>query len=86
MTTVPGPSQTQGHQSNGSAESERLATLVRELQDECERLRQALAKVETERDWYRKAISENARAAREFEDVDIPTLEAISAGPVEMIE
>ena len=59
---------------------------LQELQNECNRLREALAKAEAERDWYRKAIYENARAAREFEDVDIPSLEKMSAGPVEMIE
>jgi hypothetical protein len=86
MTAPPGTNAGQSHQSNGGTEYERLATLVRELQDECNRLRQALAKMETERDLYRKAMFENARTAREFQDVDIATLEAMSAGPVDRIE
>jgi predicted nuclease with TOPRIM domain len=71
---------------NGSAEIERLQTRVRELQEESTRMRQTLAKTEMERDRYRQAYLDQARAARAFEDLDIPTLEAISAGPVEMIE
>jgi predicted nucleic acid-binding Zn-ribbon protein len=86
MATIHETGQTQTHQANGSAEIDRLTALVRELQDECTRLRQALAQSETERNRYLKSIYENARTAREFEDVDIPTLKAMSAGPVEMIE
>jgi outer membrane murein-binding lipoprotein Lpp len=80
---VTGQSHTQ--QANGSAEVERLAAAVRELQNECNRLRLALTAAAAERDSYRQSLYETARAAREFEDVDIPSLEAISAGPVEMI-
>jgi hypothetical protein len=72
--------------SDGNAETARLATVVQELQAECAKLRQALAKTEAERNLYLKAIYANARATREFEDVDIASLEAMSAGPVEMIE
>lgn len=79
-----GQPQTQGV--NGNTEVERLATLVQQLQDECAKLRQALAKTEAERHLYRQAFYANARATREFQDVDIPSLEAISAGPVEMME
>jgi hypothetical protein len=64
----------------------RLATLVRQQRDECERLRQALAKAEAQRDLYLKAVYEHLRGTFHFEDVDIPGLEAISAGPVETIE
>ena len=71
--------------SNGHAEIERLNQLVRTLQDECERLRNALEVAEAERKLFRTAFYDNLRAAREFEDVDIPSLERISAGPVEMI-
>ena len=60
-----------------------LAALARRLQDECDRLKQALAKTEAERDLYRKAAIEQARATLHFEDVTIPDLEKISAGPVE---
>ena len=69
-----------------NAETERLRMLVQSLQDECARLRQDLAKTEAERDQYLKGLYENARKIREFEDVDIPSLEAMSGGPVEMIE
>ncbi len=86
MATVHETGQTQTHQANGSPGTERLGALVRELQEECNRLRQALAQMEKERNAYLKAIYEDARAAREFEDVDIPSLDAMSAGPVEMIE
>jgi predicted RNase H-like nuclease (RuvC/YqgF family) len=86
MGTIHETGQSQTHQANGSAEIERLTALNRELQDECTRLCQALAQMEAERNRYLKAIHENARMAREFEDVDIPSLKAMSAGPVEMIE
>jgi hypothetical protein len=65
------------------AEVERLSNLVKSLQEECEKLRQALQKMEAERN---QALCANARAAREFVNVDIPSLAAISGGPVEMIE
>jgi hypothetical protein len=74
------------HSELNGAEADRLAIRVQELENECARLRRALAQTEKERNSYLKAIYENARAAREFEDVDIPTLEAMSAGPVEMID
>jgi len=80
--TDPHPTRT----ANGSSEIERLGSLVSDLQQENTRLRQSLLKVESERDRYREAFLDHARAAREFEDLDIPTLESMSAGPVEMIE
>jgi hypothetical protein len=58
----------------------------KELKEECARLREALAQIETERNWYRKALYEHARASREFEDLDLATLQSISAGPVEEIK
>ena len=58
----------------------------RELKEECARLRDALAQIETERNWYRKALYEHARASREFEDLDLATLQSMSAGPVEEIK
>jgi hypothetical protein len=86
MATVNETGQSPGHLANGSAEIERLETRVRDLQEECTRLRQELAKTEIERNRYHQAFLGQAGAAREFEDLDIPTLEAMSAGPVEMIE
>ena len=86
MATTKETDQVPNALTNGSAEIERLATLVRELQEERMRMRQTLAKTEMERDRYRQAYLDQARAARAFEDLDIPTLEAISAGPVEVIE
>jgi hypothetical protein len=71
---------------NGSAEIQRLETIIREQQEECNTLRQALAKSEIERNRYRQLFIDELRTAREFENLDIPTLEAMSAGPVEMIE
>ena len=85
MATTKETDQVPNALANGSAEIERLVTLVRELQEECIRMRQTLAKTEMERDRYRQAYLDQARAARAFEDLDIPTLKAISAGPVEMI-
>ena len=46
------------------------------------------SQVETERIWYLKALYEYARRdpeLRQFENLDIATLEAMSAGPVEPI-
>ncbi|MCI0739065.1 MAG: hypothetical protein L0Y72_08475 [Gemmataceae bacterium] len=68
------------------AENALLAAQVQQLQSECDQLRRALAKCEEERNLYLKAVYEHHRANREFEDVDIPSLEAISAGPVELID
>ena len=63
----------------------RLEARIRELQDECNGVRQALTKSEAERDRYRQAFLDQLRELREFENLDIPTLEAMSAGPVEPI-
>ena len=60
--------------------------LIRELQEECNQLRQALADVKLERDCYRQMLLEELRSRGEFEDLDITTLEAMSAGPVELLE
>jgi len=76
---------TNSHSSNNSGELQRLSALVQELRAEVERLSKALAKAEQEREWYRKAIYEHEREKREFENVDIASLEAMSAGPVELI-
>jgi hypothetical protein len=51
-----------------------------------ENLRAALAECEIQRDAYRGALVQELRASREFEKLDIPTLEAISAGPVELVQ
>ncbi len=69
-------------------EAERLTALVRKLRTECERLRQALAKAESERDLYLKVVYEKMRKdlATEFENVTFEELQATSAGPVEMFE
>jgi predicted RNase H-like nuclease (RuvC/YqgF family) len=76
----PNPSQPQAV--DGNAEVERLTTLVQQLQDECVQLRQALAEAEAERQLFRQAYYDKLRAEREFEDVDIASLTAMSAGPV----
>jgi hypothetical protein len=62
-------------------EAERLTGLVRKLREECERLREALAKAEAERDRYSSAL----RTAFPFEDVTIEELRAASVGAVEII-
>ena len=72
--------------SNGDPDMERLAAQVKQLQTECEKLRQSLARTEAERDHYLKAIYAYERAKLEFEDIDIAELEKASAGPVELIE
>jgi hypothetical protein len=74
------------HESNGNSEVERLSLLVQQLESECDRLRQALARSEAERNHYLKAIHAYERARIELEDVDIAELERSSAGPVELIE
>jgi len=75
----------QPHAVNRNAEVERLTTLVQQLQDECVQLRQALAEAETERQLFRQAYYDRLRSEREFEDVDIASLTAMSAGPVERL-
>lgn len=84
MTTVEN-NQANSHSSNNSNEVQRLSALVHELQTQVDRLSKALEKAEQEREWYRKAICEYEREKREFENVDIASLEAMSAGPVEPI-
>ena len=68
-------------------EVERLGSLVRKLRAECESLRMALAKAETDRDLYLKALYERMRKelVSEFENVTLEDLQATSAGPVENI-
>jgi hypothetical protein len=73
---------------NDATEVERLTNLVAALQAECERLSTELAVAEGERQVYRMAYSDSIRAEmmREFgDDIDIPTLERISTGPVDTI-
>ncbi|MBI3823369.1 MAG: hypothetical protein HY289_11925 [Planctomycetes bacterium] len=73
------------HTANGDTEVRRLESAVRELEGECGRLREALAKAQSERETYRQLFLQEARERREFEDLDIPTLERMSAGPVEKL-
>jgi len=79
-------------ETNGTLESEveieieRMAALLRKQRDECATLRQALAKAEEERGFYLKAVYELMRGTFHFEDVDIESLKAVSAGPAEYIE
>lgn len=75
----------QPHAVNGNAEVERLSALVQQLQAECARLRQALEESEAERELFRQGYYEKLRAEREFVDVDIASLTAMSAGPVEKL-
>ena len=84
MTPSSEPATPSGQSANGSSDTERLESLVRELQEECSRLRQALAAAEKARDCYRQLFVDSLPP--EWKDLDIPTLEARSAGPVEMIE
>jgi hypothetical protein len=71
---------------NGAADIEELHSQIRELQEECSKLKLALARSEDERIRYRQAFLDQARTAREFADLDIASLEKMSAGPVEMLE
>jgi hypothetical protein len=70
---------------NGDAEVQRLESLVCDLQAECGGLREALAKAESEREAYRHLFLDEARQRREFEDMDLAAIEAMSAGPVEKL-
>jgi hypothetical protein len=83
-------SQTQSQGNNSLPERDRdvaeLATVLRNLQEECQALRQSLARVEAERNLYLKALYAQARETLPFKDVDIPELEKMSAGPVEILE
>jgi hypothetical protein len=67
-------------------ETERLAALVRGLEEECEKLRRSLASVKADRDRYQKIVYANARGSLHFEGVDIPELEQTSGGPVQTLE
>jgi hypothetical protein len=73
-------------QSNGNAEIARLSLLAEQAQAECERLRNALARCEAERDHYLKAVYAAERAKLHSFDVDIGELEKAAVGPVETIE
>ncbi|MBY0522550.1 MAG: hypothetical protein K2R98_04100 [Gemmataceae bacterium] len=71
--------------SNGAQDVERLAALVKALEVERDELRASLAKAETERDWYLKAVYEYARKEIGFADADVEELRKTSAGPVELL-
>ncbi len=90
ISQVPALSGTPGQVNNSlpqaEHEVERLETLTKELQEECDKLRQSLAEVKAERDLYRKAVYENARAGLHFEDVTIPELQAATGGPVQLLD
>jgi hypothetical protein len=77
-------------QPSSDVENAQLSVAIEELRTECDGLRKALARAEEERDLYLKAVyeyeRERALASREFEDIDIDALKAMSAGPVETIE
>lgn len=70
---------------NGARSAEH-ASQIKLLQDECDRLRDALARTESERDLYRKALYEQMRGSFQFQDVTIAELEKMSAGPVEFAD
>ncbi len=86
MATVQVTGEHQTHPPNGSSAIEHLTAQLRALETECATLRTALATSNLECDRWRAAYYDEARAAREFEDLDIETLKAMTAGPVEMIE
>jgi transcription elongation GreA/GreB family factor len=69
-----------------NGEAQRLAALVKELQQEVANLRQSLAKAEADRDLYLKAVYANARETLHFENVNIAELEKSSAGPVQALD
>jgi hypothetical protein len=73
-------------QANGTSETERLSMLVKQLQAECESLRQGLARSESERKLYLKAIHDYERAQLKDMDLDYDDLVKMSAGPVELVE
>jgi hypothetical protein len=56
MPDVHEASQTPTREPNGNLEMERLSALVKQLQADCDELRQALARSEAERNHYLKAI------------------------------
>ena len=63
--------------SNANPETDRLANLVKGLEEECAKLRQALAQLEAERNLYLKAVYANSHATLHFEDVDLPGLKTV---------
>jgi hypothetical protein len=67
------------------AEVQRLEARVGDLKAEGGKLREALAKAESEREAYRQLFLAEARERREFADVDYDDMERMSAGPVEKI-
>lgn len=70
---------------NSDADVRRLEALVGDLNLECGKLRDALAKAESEREAYRHLFLEEARQRRELEDADLATLLATSPGPVKKL-
>jgi molecular chaperone GrpE (heat shock protein) len=76
---------TEPNATNGDAELQRLEALVANLRAECDNLREALAKVESERESYRQLFLTEARERREFANVDYDDLIRTSAGPVEKL-
>jgi hypothetical protein len=74
------------HQSNNNAEIARVSLLLEQAEAECEKLRNALARCEAERDHYLKAVYASERAKLHVVDVDFAELEKAAAGPVETIE
>jgi exonuclease VII small subunit len=76
---------TQPNATNGDAMVQRLEALVSELESECGKLREALAKAESEREAYRQLFLDEARQRREFTDADYDDLVNASAGPVEKL-
>lgn len=82
MATNPQPPASVQDLNNGS-EQLQLASLVRELRVECERLRHELALAEAERDLYYKAIHSDPRGMQLLANLDIADFEKCSAGLVE---
>ncbi|HZZ80187.1 MAG TPA: hypothetical protein VFE62_16860 [Gemmataceae bacterium] len=70
---------------NSDSEVQRLEALVGDLQTECAKLRDALAKAESEREAYRHLFLNEARERGEFRDVDFDDLIRTSPGPVETL-
>jgi hypothetical protein len=69
-----------------SLEAERSqSNELAEVRAECARLKEVLAQIELERNYYRKGFIDYERQYGEFRDVDVADLEKNSAGPVELL-
>ena len=73
-------------ETNSASEIQRLLSVVKSLQTECQELRIALAHSEEERERYLKAVYRYERGRLDMDDLRRLEEEGLSAGPVELLQ